>query len=147
MLNNARKKIIYYILVWNSEIPPVGKDLLSRTPTIVCFKSKLTCEDKTAIQLEQDGVRIPPPPYFCFWHWQNIMSFTCMFGFPSTMSCLRFGRFFTKSMESILFSEMSSVSKVFRVTSGNVVRLLREKSRVLILFMCFSMSAGRSFRP
>lgn len=23
--------------------------------------SKLTCEDKTAIQLEQDGVRIPPP--------------------------------------------------------------------------------------
>lgn len=59
MLNNARKKIIYYILVWNSEIPPMGKDLLSRTPTIV-----LTCKDKTAIQLEQDGVRIPPPPIF-----------------------------------------------------------------------------------
>lgn len=138
---------------WNSKNGSWG--LWNILWILTCMLSKLACYGKTTIHLVTNKSEMLL--CFCFWHfnlkltmfwhWQNVASFTCMFGFPSTMSCLRFGRFFTKSMESILFSEMSSVSKVFKVTSGNVVRLLQDKSRVLIFFMCFRMSAGKSFRP
>ena len=76
-----------------------------------------------------------------------IFGLTCIRGFPANISCLRFGRFLTKSTELILFSEISNVSKVFKVTSGNAWSLLQERSRTFRLFRCLRMSAGRSSRP